>query len=186
MHQEVKRFIRQVRKETRSKYWMNSFFRNKNVLEIGSLDINGSISKYFWGGQYVGVDLIAGKGVDLIGDITSDTIEDKICWTKHILQFDTVISCEMLEHCERWDKALKNMYSLLKSKGLLILTCAAPDREEHGTESNHPDNSPATNNYYGNISIEQFRDVLPRNLFTYYHLQYARGMNDLQFYGIKK
>jgi hypothetical protein len=43
------------------------FFSNTKVLEVGSLDINGSIRMFFSDCDYTGVDLGPGRGVDLIG-----------------------------------------------------------------------------------------------------------------------
>ena len=43
-------------------------FMGKDVLEIGSLDINGSVRQFFESCNYVGCDLGVGKGVDIIAD----------------------------------------------------------------------------------------------------------------------
>ena len=40
------------------------YFAGQKVLEIGSLDINGSIRQFFSGCEYIGVDLGEGNGVD--------------------------------------------------------------------------------------------------------------------------
>ena len=44
---------------------------NLNILEIGSLDINGSVRDFLepFAGQYIGIDAQKGKGVDLVVDI---------------------------------------------------------------------------------------------------------------------
>lgn len=184
MHKQVKDFIKYVRKETSSKYGFRSFFRNKKVLEVGSANINGSPRKYFLWCDYVGVDILGGKGVDVVVDFT-DSYE-VFCKLQRDRGYDVVISSEMLEHCMGWQKALENMYFYLKKGGLLIITCAAPDRYPHGIVDAHPEDSPATTNYYCNISTDDFRKVLPHDLFTHYTLMYGRGKNDLYFYGIKK
>ena len=41
------------------------FFRGARVLEVGSLDINGSVRDLFSDCDYTGVDLALGPGVDL-------------------------------------------------------------------------------------------------------------------------
>jgi hypothetical protein len=173
MHTAVKRFIKQVRKEFPYK------FRNKRVLEVGSHNINGSPRKYFWFGTYTGVDITKGNGVDIRGVFSQ---------VRHMLRDDyqTVISTEMLEHDSAWKESLLLMYKLLEDKGLLIITCAGPHREEHGTARAHRYCSPDTSNYYRNISVEDFESVLPPELFSVYRLQYANGKEDLQFYGLKK
>ena len=123
------------------------------------------------------MDISIGSGVDIVGKFSDIEFNDK---------YDVVISTEMLEHDNDWENSLTKMYQLLKTGGLLIITCAAPDREEHGTKRTTPECSPDTTDYYRNISKEDFRGILPRGLFTKYLLQYKRGENDLQFYGIKK
>lgn len=177
MHKEVGSFIKYVRRSTKSKYGRRSFFRGKKVLEVGSKNINGSARHYFWFCSYTGIDLSKGKGVDSISDI---------CTFTSPRQYDVIISCEMLEHCEKWVTALKRMYALLRPGGLLLITCAGPDREEHGTAATTPKESPDTTDYYRNISTNEFRSILPNELFHMYYLAYGRGENDLYFYGIKK
>lgn len=173
MHTAVERFIKQVRREFPYK------FRNKRVLEVGSHNINGSPRKYFWFCNYTGVDITDGNGVDIRGVFSQ---------VRHMLRDDyqTVISTEMLEHDSAWKESLFLMYNLLENKGLLIITCAGPHREEHGTSRAYGHCSPDTQDYYRNISKKDFIKVLPPELFSVYRLQYANGMEDLQFYGRKK
>ena len=171
MHKQVRKFIKEVRNELFHK------FRNRTVLEVGSHSINGSPRKYFWFCKYTGVDISSGKGVDIIGRFSQIKFDKK---------YQVVISTEMLEHDEEWNISLKRMYDLLEDGGLLLMTCAAPDRQEHGTRRTTPELSPDTTDYYRNISKEDFKSILPEELFDIYVIQYARGMNDLFFYGIKK
>lgn len=171
MHNAVKKFIKEVRQELPYK------FRNRTVLEVGSHNINGSPRKYFWFCRYWGIDISRGKGVDIVGKF-ADTMFGK--------KYQVIISTEMLEHDEQWRQSLIKMYDLLQDNGLLLITCAAPDRGEHGTKRTSPKDSPDTTDYYRNISEEDFRSVLNNNMFHVFALQYARGKNDLQFYGIKK
>lgn len=173
MHTEVKDFIRLVKGKFGYK------FRLKKVLEVGSKYINGSVRKYFWFCNYTGVDIGRGKGVDLVGHLAD--VKSKL-----IPNFDTVISTEALEHDKRYIESLQTMYHMLNDGGLLIVTCAGPHREEHGTAKAYGYLSPDTNDYYGNVSVEDFEKVLPPSLFSVYVLQYTSGKSDLQFYGIKK
>lgn len=172
MHYEVKQFIQYVKKCLPHK------FRLRKVLEVGSQNINGSPRGFFWFCWYTGVDLMKGKGVDLVGDFSTMDFS--------LNRFGVVISSEMLEHDKNWQISLKKMYDALEDGGLLIITCAGPKRPEHGTKRTSPESSPATTDYYGNIYTEDFEKILPRHWFSEYVLQYARGDNDLQFYGIKK
>lgn len=173
MHTAVHAFIKEVKKEYPYK------FRNKKVLECGSQNVNGSPRQYFWGfwGEYIGVDIYPGKGVDVV--LPAHAFERST-------YFDVVISTEMLEHDENWKKSLRQMYYNLSPGGLMLITCAGPHRREHGTRRTTPFCSPGTPDYYRNISVEDFEQVLPMDLFDPYVLQYARGKSDLQFYGIKR
>lgn len=182
MHNSVKQFIKQVRKELPHK------FRFRKVLEVGSKNINGSPRKYFWFCNYTGIDISKGKGVDVVADVTWTIGWGSEQWLQDLMspQYGVVISTEMLEHCEDWEKALYTMYYLLNPGGLLIITCASDDREPHGTDEHHPEASPDTNGYYRNISKGDFKSVLPSYLFELYILMNARDKQDLYFYGIKK
>lgn len=172
MHYEAKRFVKQVRR----KYWW--YFKNKSVLECGSLNVNGSVRSLFWFCNYIGVDIIPGKGVDQVANIADQYSEYP--W------MDVVVSTEMLEHDDRWRESLRSMYSQLHPGGLLIITCAGPHRAEHGTRRTEPHCSPGTPDYYRNITELDFEEALPPCLFKEYRLEYGRGKMDLYFYGIKK
>ncbi len=175
MHQAVKDFIKSVRKELPHK------FRFRKILDVGAKNINGSARKYFWfNKKYIGVDLSEGKGVDEVGALHT------LRHTADLMEFDVCLSCECLEHDMYWEKTLADMYMRLKSGGLMIVTAAAPERAEHGTYRTTPQDSPDTTDYYRNISKEDFRSVLPIELFDGYVLMYARDMQDIQFLGIKK
>ncbi len=172
MHIEVRQLIKRIRKEL---YWK---FRFRKVLEVGSANINGSPRRYFYFCDYTGIDLSAGKGVDIIGRFADTAIE--------LNSYDVVISCEMLEHDETWNYSLMKMYHALKRGGLLIITAASDERQEHGTRRTTPFASPDTLDYYRNISKEDFKSILPAELFDLYVLMNGRDKQDLYFYGIKK
>jgi hypothetical protein len=152
------------------------YFTGKKVLEVGSLNINGTVRDFFHTCEYTGIDLDKGKGVDVICPAHLYI---------HPEEFDVVISTEMLEHDQYWKLSLAQMYANLKIGGILIFSCAGPDRQEHGTTRTHPGDSPYTNNYYRNISIEDFESILPAELFSQSKIYYLRGKADLLFWGIK-
>lgn len=87
------------------------------VLEIGSLDINGSIRPIFSNAtEYIGIDQQDGKGVDLV-------LHSSDCLSKFGKEsFDTIISCEALEHDKFFWHTIEDMKSMLKSNGFLIIT----------------------------------------------------------------
>jgi len=151
-----------------------SAFKNVNVLDVGSLDINGNNRYLFEGGFYLGLDIVAGKNVDVVSPIVG---------FNSTRLFDTIISTEMLEHDKDWKASLGAMYALLVQGGFLLITCATTGRKEHGTSKNEPMTSPGTLDWYKNISLEEFEEALPRQWFSEYFLR-KKG-TDLQFYGVK-
>jgi SAM-dependent methyltransferase len=153
------------------------YFYKKKVLEAGSLDINGSVRGFFTACWYTGVDVGAGKGVDLVSPIHEVVATE---------EFDVVVSTEMLEHDQHWQLSLKRMYDNLKPGGLFIFSCAGPTRQEHGTKRTTPGDSPYTTDYYRNISIEDFRSILPEEFFSESSIYYLRNQADLLFWGKKK
>lgn len=170
MHPEIDEFV------VRVKNIHPQYFENKNVLEVGSQDINGSVRKHFTDCDYLGIDLGEAEGVDLVASIIGFSREN---------EYDVVVSSEMLEHCEQWEEALSQMYKNTKPGGMFILTCAGPNRQEHGTKNHNPQDSAFTLDHYRNISIEDFSSILPKEMFKECSLTLERGDTDLYFWGIK-
>lgn len=172
MHDEVRSYVSTV------KHKHPRFFFGRRVLEVGSLDINGSVRDYFKGGEFTSIDIGEGPGVDRV--IAVHNMRERA-------RYDVVISTGMLEHDKHWEKSLEAMYRLLIPRGLLLLTCAGPDFSEHGTTRTNPADSPFTTDYYRNISVEDFEGVLGRDLFSGYTLSYGTvSKRDLLFHGVKK
>lgn len=154
-----------------------------DILEIGSYDVNGSIRQYFKNSNYIGVDLIEGKGVDVIGD-------------GHILdypdeRFDMVISCESFEHNPYWKETFLNMIRMTKKGGLVVFTCATTDRPEHGTTRTSSIDSPGTIemnwDYYKNLEKVDFIKEIPdfNHHFNRHLFMTNSQSKDLYFIGIK-
>jgi len=153
-------------------------FINSKVLDIGSLDINGNNRYLFENPNYTGIDIGEGNNVDIVCKGHEFKSKEK---------FDLIISTECLEHDKHWRETLLNAYNLLKKNGLLIISCAAPGREEHGTFKSSSFCSPFTQDYYRNIGENDFKEVLDLDkLFIDFELKEEHNtMHDLYFYGIK-
>jgi SAM-dependent methyltransferase len=128
-------------------------FSNKQVLEIGSLDINGSVRALFSNCNYIGIDIGPGPGVDIVCQGQDYDADDN--------SYDTVISCEVMEHNPHWADTLRNMIRVCRPGGLVVMTCATLGRREHGTARSSSDSSPHTVslgwNYYRNLTARDFQ-----------------------------
>lgn len=159
-------------------------FNNAKVLECGSLDVNGSIRCLFSNCSYLGIDNHSGPGVDLVMPLHN--INN--CDSKELLyNFDTVISCEMLEHDFYWDFSVKKMYSLLKPDGLLIITCGGYNRKIHGVQEFASDPKAS---HYKNITVSDFSKAFDLEfLFKDFTIHYNGGgdlKGDFYFWGVKR
>lgn len=175
-HPEQMSFVRQL------KIKLPMYFSNMKVLEIGSLNINGTIRIFFENCQYIGVDVGPGKNVDVI--CSGDEYDSSEL-------FDTIASCECFEHNPKWIETFANMYRLCKPNGLIFMTCATEGRGEHGTTRSNPKDSPLTIangwDYYKNLTETDFRNNFAiESMFSDFSFSVNKNTCDLYFYGIKK
>lgn len=167
----------------KSKY--PQYFKNKKVLDIGSLDINGSNRYLFEDCDYLGIDVGEGRNVDLV--CVGHEFEGP---DNH---FDTIISTEVFEHDMHYEKTITNVMRMLKPGGMFLFTCASTGRAEHGTRKS--DGSWAAPllmgkdewaDYYKNLVAEDvmiidgFKSTFPDGVFGY-----NAESCDLYFTGIK-
>lgn len=162
---------------------LSFFFEGTNVLEIGSLDINGSVRTIFAAKAYTGVDVAPGKGVDVVSEGQLLEYPTGV--------FDVAISCECLEHNPFWVETVSNMIRMTKPGGLVIISCATTGRAEHGTSRTSVDDSPLSVGkgweYYRNISTSTFRRTFNlAHSFDDYILLTNWSNFDLYFVGIRK
>jgi SAM-dependent methyltransferase len=90
----------------------NGLRDGKTIVDIGSLNINGSYRDLFSTSKYIGVDLIHGNNVDII--IDSDE------W-HGLKDVDAVISGQTFEHVADIPKLLSQIKEILKPGGLLCV-----------------------------------------------------------------
>lgn len=99
------------------------------VLEIGSLDINGSIRGLFGGRPYLGIDVVPGPSVDLLAD--GATYQPEIL---HAI----VVCCEVLEHTPHGEAICRNAARALQPGGVFVLTAAGIGRPPHSAVDGGP------------------------------------------------
>ena len=102
--------------------------RGLRVLEVGSLDVNGSLREYvesFKPASYLGVDLVPGKGVDYL------------CPAEFIVEalgketFELVICTEVLEHIKDWKLVVNNLKQVCAVGGTILLTTRSKGFPKH-------------------------------------------------------
>jgi hypothetical protein len=98
---------------------IKEFKPEDKVLEIGGLDVNGTIRPLF-PQNYISTDMREGKGVDEVLDIM-DTFAVVEFEKKHG-KFNTIVSCETFEHIENPFRAARNIKFLLKDNGLFFIS----------------------------------------------------------------
>jgi SAM-dependent methyltransferase len=173
-HPEQRNFVKSIKDK------FLDFFNNKKVIEIGSLNINGSIRSFFKDCEYLGVDVGEGKNVDLVCE------GQKLDHPNDF--YDVSASCECFEHNPYWLETFINMHRMTKKNGLVFFTCATTGRKEHGTTKSNKDASPLTTwEYYKNLTSSDFElSVDLKSMFSFYEFKINEASHDLYFYGFKK
>jgi hypothetical protein len=170
-HPEQREFFHSVRHK------FPHMFAGVKVLEVGSLDINGTVRDFFTDCEYIGVDLDEGLGVDVVAQGQELDYPDG--------SFNTVVSAECFEHNPYWLETFVNMHRMCN--GLVIFTCATEGRHEHGTTRTSPSDSPFTLqwDYYRNLTEDDFIDNLDLGLmFERYKFTVNPYSHDLYFWGL--
>jgi SAM-dependent methyltransferase len=159
------------------------FFTGKRVLEVGSLDINGSVRRYFERCDYTGIDVAPGPGVDVVCQGQDFAAADAT--------FDVVISTEAMEHNPYWQETFRNMLRLCRPGGMILMTCATSGRPEHGTPRSDPHASPLTLgigwDYYRNLTHADFMGAVElAKMLSGWRFLYNHAVHDLYFVGVRK
>ena len=147
MHPEVVQFLQ-------SDVVQGIGWKDLEVIEVGAQNVNGRARDLFEGYDYwLGVDLVAGPGVDLVGE--ADEILTEIA--SYGFTFPRVVSTEVLEHAWNWENILAAMVGILAPGGCLVLTCASPARAPHGANG---DPLPLPGEHYQGVSVSDVVNTL--------------------------
>ena len=136
----VTRLVMDYLTEVKTKY--PKHFKEKKVLELGSLNMNGTARDFFEDCEYIGLDRREGPDVDVVCNAHEYKGE----------KVDVVISTEMLEHDKYAIKSIKNGLAHLNKGGIFIGTAANVNREPHCEENGE-------DNYYKNIDSKMILDI---------------------------
>lgn len=178
-HHQQAEFCRSVKER------FPDFFRDRMVLDIGSLDINGNNQFLFEECLYLGVDLAPGRNVDFVVKGHELALPDA--------SFDVIVSTECFEHDQFYECTLRNIVRLLKPGGLFLFSCATTGRPEHGTRRTTPHDAPFIqqmgdwSDYYKNLEESDIRAALDlETIFSSHAFSKNDESKDLYFWGIKR
>lgn len=100
--------------------------RPGRVLEIGSMDVNGSVRELFADAtEYVGIDIAPGENVDVV--LNGHEILDRFGPSS----FDTILCLETLEHDDRPWLTIAAMHAALRPGGILLVSTPTFGFPEH-------------------------------------------------------
>lgn len=121
MHQGNKDWLASL-----SKQYANEI-NGASILEIGSMDWNGSARPYFKAAaRYVGVDHCDGPAVDIVCPAVA---------TKFMLgEFDILICLSVFEHDPNWIETFHHNLQWVKEGGLLVVCWGAEGNQRHDPE----------------------------------------------------
>ncbi len=163
MHQANRLWLDDLKKDYRQA------FVNQLVLDLGSLDINGSARPWFEGCGYTGVDRTEGKGVDIVGNVRD---------INFVAGFNTIISFNSFMYDKEWDKSLKSALGWLRTGGLFFVSFA--DDTWDGSKRGYPDTEEGN---IIDISFKEFISICEENgmriLEAFYDLE--RYPKDLSY-----
>lgn len=172
-HQQQRDFFTKIKQQ------YPDAFTKVDVLEIGSLNINGTVRDFFAAKKYIGVDLADGPGVDVIAEGQNLDYADN--------SFDVTVSAECFEHNPYWAETFANMHRMASK--YVFFTCASDGRPEHGTTRTDIGSSPFTVawNYYRNLNENDFQQAFDLDaMFTSYEFSHNPYSCDLYFVGTKQ
>ena len=149
-------------------------FANRQVLDVGSRDINGNNRFLFDTGSYIGLDVNPGANVDLVGKIHTLDQPDG--------SYDFIVSTEMLEHDFYWEQSIKAMVRLLRKNGALLMTCGGENRGVHGLNNF---TCPEAPNHYRNIGMTEFL-LATEEKMKHLVVEYNPYKCDLYYFGIRR
>jgi SAM-dependent methyltransferase len=158
--------------------------KNLRIVDIGAQDVNGSLRSVATpGNQYIGVDFVKGKGVDVI-------VEDP-----YVLPFDTesvdvVVSSSCFEHSEFFWLLFMEIQRILTPGGLFYLNVPSNGyvhRFPVDCWRFYPDSGLALQNWArrngcGTILLESFTSLQKKDIWNDFVAVFAKDVKDAADY----
>lgn len=105
----------------------NNSTRDGKTLDVGSLDVNGSVRGLF--DDYTGIDMREGKNVDIVANSHNLPFDDNT--------FDRIVCVETLEHDDNPFETIKEIKRVLKDGGQVILAASGISFPKHSYPSDY-------------------------------------------------
>jgi predicted methyltransferase len=136
--------------------WVSQFASSKplSIIEIGSLNVNGTIRDLFPNAEWIGLDRVEGPCVDVVCDAMEFHPESPV---------DAVICCEVLEHADNWQQLIDSAYQWLSPGGVFVVTCAGLGRQPHSCDGG----TLKDGEYYRNLSPAEIREAIHKAGFRW-------------------
>lgn len=162
MHVEAREFVTRVAYE-------HGPWNEARVIECGSLNVNGSVRDLFAGSLYTGVDIVAGRDVEVLCNFANYRLPDLAT------RADLVICCEVLEHTPEHVEIIATARDCLKPGGLFLVTCATEGRAPHGAQTNLPLEA----EFYENVGANELANAIADGGFSILKLEVHADRGDL-------
>lgn len=134
-----------------------------SVVEFGSRNVNFTVRPLFPNADYWGIDAQPGPCVDEVADAASW----RPFWT-----VDLLVCCEVFEHTPDWPAIVENAFSVVRSGGRVVFTCAGPGRAVHGVNIDDP----LAPGHYENVSSAQLAAAM--TLAGFVDIEYGEVANE--------
>jgi len=148
-------------------------FRNRQVLEIGRVGAASATMEWF---EQCRMALPNAQSIQ--DGRPADPAE---VYPAGGESYDTIVSCETLEHLPQWREAFTNAVRMLKSDGLMVVSCAGLGRRQHETRRYPPASG---EDYYRNLAPEDFAGIDLAARFGVWAFLEDRIVHDLYFVGL--
>ncbi len=150
-----------------------AWFRERTVLEICRPGVPPATGEWFERCRIVATSTAPPKG----------PAEGPEAFSASSGTFDTIVSCEALEHLPQWRDAFENAIRMLKPDGLMAVSCAGLGRRQHET-ARYSAPGATTDTWYRNLAPEDFAGIDLDAHFGAWAWFEDRTVHDLTFVGL--
>lgn len=151
------------------------YFRHRQVLEITRTGMGATTQEWFENCRVAAPNAGGGSAGGSADGLESFSASGE--------SFDTVVSCETLEHVPHWRDTFENAMRMLKASGLMFVSCAGYGRRQHESQR-YPSPAGGDPVYYRNLAPEDFAGIDFDAQFRFWGFLEDRTVNDLYFVGL--